>query len=76
MTDETQEKIEYLGMQNRGHGELFAGGGRSGEDKNAGADNGADAESSQAPGPKRFFETMRGVVRVEISLSMDLQQRS
>ena len=43
---------------------MLPSGRSSGKDKNARADNGADAERRERPGAKRFFEPVLGFIRL------------
>ena len=59
---EVRNQIQHLRMQDRGRLEVFAGSRRASEDENAGADNGANAESRQRPRPERFLQAVAGFV--------------
>jgi hypothetical protein len=59
---EIHDEIERLGVQDRGRLKIFSGGGGSGENENAGADDGADAEGGQRPGTEGFAEPVLGIV--------------
>jgi hypothetical protein len=61
-TKEIYDYVERLRVQKRWSLEIFARGGSAGEDENARADDGANAKSGSSAS--------------EISLSIDLQQRS
>jgi hypothetical protein len=47
VTGQVPENVHDLGMEDGGRFEVLAGGGGSGEDEDAGADDGANAESGQ-----------------------------
>jgi hypothetical protein len=51
-------------MEDGGRFEVLAGGGGSGEDEDAGADDGADAESGQRPGAKGFLQPVAGFIGI------------
>ena len=63
-------------MQNGWGLEIFARGRGAGKDENSGADDRADAQRGQRPGPKGFLQPLPGASDSAISLSIDLQQRS
>ena len=74
---EIDDHIEHLRVQDGGSLEIFSGGGGAGEDENSRADDGADAERGQRPGAQRFAAAgVPGSSDSEISLSIDLQQKS
>src|ERR1700685_1783773 len=50
--------VECLGMQERRSLKVFSGGGRSGEYKNARADNRADSQRRQRPRPQSFLQPL------------------
>jgi hypothetical protein len=60
---EVHNDVENLRVKDRGCLEIFAGRRSSGENENAGTNNGANAESRQRPGPKSFFQPMLGFFR-------------
>src|SRR5579864_4181549 len=45
-------------MPDRGRLEIFPGGGGAGEDKDSRADNGADTQRGEGPGPERFLQAL------------------
>jgi hypothetical protein len=47
-------------MEDGGRFEVFAGGGGTGEDEDAGADDGADAEGGERPGTKGLLQPVAG----------------
>jgi hypothetical protein len=52
---EVPQNIHDLGMKDGGRFEMFASRGGAGQDEDPGADDRADSERGQRPGPERFF---------------------
>src|ERR1700682_6021216 len=62
-TQEVDDDVENLGVENGRSLEVFSGSGGSGEHKNAGADHGADAQRSQRPGAESLLQTLARSLR-------------
>ena len=58
---EVHDEVEHLRVQNGRSLEIFSGGRRAGEDENARADDGADAQRGQRPRAERFLQPMSRV---------------
>ena len=65
---EVHEQVEHLRVQDGGRFKVLAGGGGAGEDENARADDGADAERGERPRAEGFFQPMPGRVGVRDEL--------
>ena len=59
-----QNQIEQRGLDDRGHRDRLAGGGRAGQNEDARPDYGADTQSDQAPGAEHTLQTMLGILRL------------
>ena len=70
------EVVEQRGVEDGGGVELLAGDGGADDGEDARADDGADAERGKRHGPERLLQACLGILRLAISLSMDLQQRT
>ena len=64
VANQVYEKVEDLRVQDGRRFKVLASRGGSGEDENARADDGADAEGCERPRAERFFQPMLGLVRL------------
>jgi hypothetical protein len=62
-TKEVHDDVEDLRVKDRGCLEIFARSGCARQNENAGTDDCANAQRSQRPGPKSFFQPMLGFFR-------------
>jgi hypothetical protein len=62
--DEVGDEVHHLRVQDRGHGEVLARGGRACKDEDARADDGTDAERRQRPGAERLLQPVRRIFRL------------
>ena len=60
MAGKVPQDVHDLGVEDGGGFEVLAGGGGAGEDEDAGADDGADAEGGERPGAEGLLELMAG----------------
>jgi hypothetical protein len=58
VAEQVPQDVHDLGVEDGGCFEVLAGGGGPGEDEDAGADDGTDAERGERPGAKGLFELM------------------
>jgi len=65
-----QNEVEHRGVQDGLETERLARGRRSGEDEDAGADDGADPERGEAPRPQRPPQPALRILEAAISASM------
>ena len=72
----TDQVVEQRRVQDGGGVELLAGDGGADDREDSGADDRADAERGQRNWAEGLFQPPSGSSESEISLSMDLQQKS
>jgi len=60
---EVHDEIENLRVQDGWRLKVFSGGGGAREHKNAGANDGSNAQGGQRPWPKRLLQTASGIFR-------------
>jgi hypothetical protein len=60
MAGQVPQDVHELGVEDGGRFKVFAGGGGAGEDEDARADDGADAERGERPGAKAFLQPVAG----------------
>jgi hypothetical protein len=68
MLDEVREDVGDLGVPDRWQLEVFARRRGTGQDEDAGADDGADSQRCQAPRPEGLLETVLRLFRLRDQL--------